>query len=235
MEEKDTVLENTDNNENSVENDNINTTEEAAKTAQKTPEKKSEDKKAASAVFECIETVAFAFCTVVLLFTFVFKVVTVDGHSMETTLHDGERLVITSLFYEPKVGDIVVISRGESYIRASDGKFVTEQKPLIKRVIALGGDTVNIDSENWTITVTKPSGEMVTFKDEEYVNFVKGREMGLGYINYPFVVPENEIFALGDNRTASSDSRYYGSFKSSDVLGKAVFRLSPLDRLGLLY
>ena len=93
-------------------------------------------------ILDWAETFATALCAVVLLFTFAFRVVTVDGQSMEDTLHDGERLIISDLFYKPQTGD-VVITRVDMY----------GDRPLVKRVIATSGQTVDIDFDNWIVTV----------------------------------------------------------------------------------
>ena len=84
-------------------------------------------KKGISSLFEWVETVIFAFCFVVFLFTFVFKIVTVSGPSMNYTLYNGQKLVISSMFYSPQRGDIVVVDTP---------KF---NEPIIKRIIALEG------------------------------------------------------------------------------------------------
>ena len=100
--------------------------------------KVSTSKRVMRAVFDYAETFAYALLTMMILFLFVFRLVTVDGHSMLETLHDGDRLIVSGMFYTPKTGDIVVI-HPDSH-RLSD-------EPIIKRVIAVGGQTVRIDYE----------------------------------------------------------------------------------------
>ncbi len=181
-------------------------------------------KKAVSTLFEWVETVIFAFCFVVFVFTFMFKVVTVSGPSMNYTLYDGQKLIISSMFYTPERGDIVVIDTD---------KF---DEPIIKRIIALEGDTVVIDFENWVTTVTTKEGEVIVYENEEYVNREENGSMG--YSNparYPLTVGEGEIFAMGDNRPHSTDSRSKGCFKESEIIGKAVFRIWPMEKVGTLY
>ncbi len=176
-----------------------------------------------SAVFDWVETIAFAFCFVVLIFTFLFKVVTVKGPSMNYTLYEGQKLVISSLFYAPERGDIVVIDTP---------KF---NEPIIKRIIALGGDTVDIDFENWIINVTTADGKKITYQNEKYVNYISGSDMGDDILTYPLKVEDGKVFAMGDNRLQSTDSRARGTFDESDIIGKAVFRLWPFDKIGTLY
>lgn len=184
---------------------------------------KPDGKKLTNAVFEWIETVLVAFCAVALIFTFLCKVVTVEGPSMNYTLYEGQKLIISSVFYTPQRGDVVVIDTP---------KF---SEPIIKRIIAVGGDTVDIDFDNWKTTVTTKDGEIIVYEDEEYVNFVYGTDMSAsGYLSYPYTVPEGDVFVMGDNRTHSTDSREKGSFSADDILGKAVFRIWPFDKLGIL-
>lgn len=180
-------------------------------------------KKTVATLFEWIETVILAFCFVVFIFTFIFKVVTVSGPSMNYTLYEGQKLIISSLFYTPKRGDIVVVDTE---------KF---DEPIIKRIIALEGDTVMIDFDNWKTTVTTKEGKTIIYENEEYVNRDNG-SMGYSHsLKYPLTVGEGEIFVMGDNRAHSTDSRSRGCFKESEILGRAIFRLWPMDKIGILH
>ena len=180
-------------------------------------------KKGISSIFEWVETVIFAFCFVVFLFTFVFKIVTVSGPSMNYTLYNGQKLVISSMFYSPQRGDIVVVDTP---------KF---NEPIIKRIIALEGDTVDIDFEKWIITVTTEEGEVIIYEDEEYVNRQSGNMTDSSILKYPLKVNDGEIFVMGDNRCHSTDSRAKGCFKESEIIGKAIFRIWPMEKIGTLY
>lgn len=180
-------------------------------------------RKTVATIFEWAETVILAFCFVVFVFTFLFKVVTVSGPSMNYTLYDGQKLIISSMFYTPERGDIVVIDTD---------KF---DEPIIKRIIALEGDTVTIDFDNWVTTVTTKDGEVIEYKNEPYVNREEGGSMG--YYDpkrFPLTVGEGEIFVMGDNRRHSTDSRSRGCFKESEIIGKAIFRIAPIDKIGFL-
>lgn len=168
------------------------------------------------AVFEYLEMLIFAAVTVVLLCTFVFRMVRVDGWSMFPTLTDGDFLVSTHMFYEPQKGDIVVITKPNEI-----------SSPLIKRVIATGGDTVDIDFERGEVTV---NGKLL---EEDYINDLTHYQPPQG-LDYPLTVPEGEVFAMGDNRNESSDSRdaHIGLIDTRYIMGKTIFRLLPVDNIG---
>lgn len=167
-------------------------------------------------VLEFLETIVISVFIVIILFTFIFRIVLVEGASMVPTLKDGDRLVIAHLFYTPKQSDIVVVN--------SEGL----DKTIIKRVIATENQTVYIDFEKHTITV---DGKVL---DEPYINDLTTRNDG-GF-EYPIIVPKNSIFVMGDNRNNSTDSRSpaVGFINEKDVLGRAIFRLMPFNSIGLL-
>ncbi|MBR5307125.1 MAG: signal peptidase I [Clostridia bacterium] len=194
----------------------------------KTPEKG----RFARETVDWVETFAVALCAVVLLFTFVFRVVTVDGRSMMNTLHDKEKLIISDMFYSPEIGDVVIISVPEYY----------GDNPLVKRVIATGGQTVDIDFEKWVVTVdglpvaTDAAGNAT---NESYVNYIPGADMLTGRhhlnpISYPYTVPEGHVFVMGDNRNESADSRYFGAVDERYIIGKVYFRILPFTRMGII-
>ncbi|MGN0536733.1 MAG: signal peptidase I [Acutalibacteraceae bacterium] len=174
--------------------------------------------RAVSSVFEWGNTLIAALIIVVLLMTFVFRQVTVDGVSMENTLKDGDRLITTEVFYTPHNGDIVVISNGKKYI-----------KPIIKRIIATPGQTLSIDFENNEVVV---DGVLL---DETYI---KGRTIRPSRepLEIPSVIPEGYVFVMGDNRENSLDSRsaVIDLIPVEDIMGKAVLRLYPFNSIGIL-
>jgi signal peptidase I len=181
-------------------------------------------------LFDWLETFAFAFAFVLIIFTFLLKIVTVDGHSMEYTLSHGDRLIISDVMYEPKYGDIVVILNERT------------QKPIIKRVIATEGQNVEINFNTWEIMV---DGVLL---DEPYINDeakIEGKPLISDYCVSSFTVGENQVFAMGDNRNNSSDSRFYGNytrqedgsyiytgFSEDDILGRVLLRITPLKKFG---
>lgn len=178
---------------------------------------------------EWAETIIFAFFAVILIFTFLFRQANVDGDSMLPTLMDGEKLIVHHLFYEPKAGDIVIVDSQTSYTYSSDGaliKGVGLGKPIVKRVIATGGDTVDIDFETGEVKV---NDQVLT---EDYINALTQRDEG-GHV-YPVTVPEGCVFVMGDNRMDSLDSRSgaVGFVPEDEIMGKVIFRLWPLSRIG---
>ena len=164
-------------------------------------------------LYEWIEAAIFSLVCVVLVFAFAFRIVGVDGESMQYTLMDQDRLILTSFPYTPDYGDIVVINR-------------YTQEPLVKRVIALEGDTIEITEDEQVML----NGEIL---NEPYLNVsTPPREM-----NGPFTVPEGCVFVMGDNRHNSHDSRYMDlrCISTKDIMGKAVFRIWPFSQIGGLY
>ena len=165
--------------------------------------------------FDWVETTMFCMILAIVVLTYLFQEVQVDGTSMVPTLQDGDRLVTSSLFYHVEPGDIVVINRDEG------------QEPLIKRCIAVAGQTVDIDFDAGVVYVDGVALQ------EDYVNTPTNAHSG-SLIDFPCTVPEGHIFVMGDNRNNSLDSRYaeIGMIDLNDVFGEVIFRLLPLDRFG---
>lgn len=173
-------------------------------------------------IYEWLETFLLALLAVILIFTFLFKFVTVSGDSMRETFHDGERLLISDLFYTPKAGDVVVIDPSRNLELSG---YESKGAPYIKRVIATEGQTVNIDPTNWTVYV---DGKAI---DEPYVlrenGFFVLQDMRKGTLTYPYTVPEGCVFVMGDNRNNSTDSRDLGAIEARYIMGKVFFRIAP--------
>ena len=163
-----------------------------------------------SSVFDWVGAAVVAMVIVVLLFTLFCRVINVSGDSMTNTLQNGEKLILTSVCAIPNYGDVVVVRR-------------ENDSPLIKRVIGLPGDKIFINDETG---IVYRNGEAL---DEPYVRGGFTPSMGL---STAYVVPEDGIFVLGDNRRESMDSRMLrDSVKMEDVVGVVTFRLSPFESL----
>jgi len=162
-------------------------------------------------LYEGVQALVCSVLVVVILFTFVIRLIGVDGRSMVPTLQHGDRLlVLNSMLYDDyKHGDIVVL-RKETFMR----------DPIVKRVIATEGQKVDIDFSNGCVYV---DDELLM---EDYINELTFLEEGT---EFPLTVPENSVFVMGDNRNHSSDSRdsRLGTVDTRYVIGKAVFLAFP--------
>ena len=158
----------------------------------------------------------------VVLFNCVARLTRVDGDSMNNTLQDGEIMLIWSLGYTPKQGDIVVVNK--TPVRLQDWP---EPRAIVKRVIATGGQTVDIDYAAGAVFVDGQPLDEPYLPEEMYL---PGPTMQQTH----WEVPEGSIFVMGDNRNHSTDSRdiQLGSIDTDYILGRAVLALWPSERFG---
>lgn len=170
-----------------------------------------EKKDSGCELYEWVQALVCSVLAVVLLFTFVIRLIGVDGHSMVPTLQDGDRLLVLNSMLDDdyRYGDIVVL-RKDTFLK----------DPIVKRVIATEGQTVDIDFSAGSVYV---DGALLK---ENYINELTFLEEGT---EFPLTVPENSIFVMGDNRNHSSDSRdsRLGTVDNRYVIGKAVFLAFP--------
>ena len=149
---------------------------------------------------------------IMLVFFLLFRIIVVSGDSMYTTLHDGDFLLLASrvFYHNPKQGDIIVASKDS--FRGGE--------PIIKRVIAVEGQTVNIDFPNGIVYVDGVA------LDEPYITTPTNRQEGLAF---PLTVEPGCVFVMGDNRDESWDSRSkeIGLIDERQILGKAIFLFYP--------
>lgn len=176
-------------------------------------------KKFSQTVLEWAEELVIAVVFIAVAFTFLLRVITVTGTSMSPNYDDGDRVLVTGSAFSVKQGDVVVITN-------------VLEEPIIKRVIATEGQTVDFDYEAGAVLVDGQPVDETEFglpngmTDVPYTSFE--------LLEFPQKVPPGCVFVLGDNRSVSEDSRYkvVGMVDRRNILGKAVFHLFPLEKIG---
>ena len=168
-------------------------------------------------VNEWVQCLVFALIFCVILFVFFFRLVDVVGDSMNPTLENADKMVVSDLFYKPKQGDIVIFRKDEY-----------KPEALVKRVIATEGQTVEIDFNKGRVYV---DGVLL---DEPYIAEPTRNQIDFTGIQ---VVPEGCVFVMGDNRNESADSRdsRIGMVDERLIIGKVLFTVFPLDHIGSPY
>ena len=176
------------------------------------PEKRKKEPETLENTIYCwAQALITAVVGVVLLFTFGFRLIGVSGPSMQDTLYTGDRLlVLNAMFCDFKAGDVVVINDYNAELNDT----------LVKRIIAVGGQTVDIDSSSGTVYVDGAA------LDESYT---KGFTAANDGTVFPLTLKEDEVFVMGDHRDHSTDSRRsrLGPVKEGYLQGKALFILTP--------
>ena len=183
-----------------------------------TEEKKKAEGRFTSELFSWGESLMAVLIFFVVVFTFFVRLIGVDGTSMYPTLQDHSVMLVSNLGYMPKKGDIVVLNK----------KGFWNDQPIVKRVIATGGDTVDIDPVTGDVIV---NGEVL---DEPYIYEKINTLERMGDLTYPHTVPEGCIYVLGDNRNGSTDSRWssLGMVDERYVLGHVLSVVFPFNDFG---
>ncbi|HIW15310.1 MAG TPA: signal peptidase I [Firmicutes bacterium] len=168
-----------------------------------------------------MEEIAVAVTIVVLVFTFLFRVVTVNGISMLPNFTGGDRLLVTNIHGDLQQGDVVVAVN-------------VLEEPIIKRVIATENQTVDIDFDTGTVYVDGQPLDETQFGLENGITVKVNTSEEM--ISFPQTVPPGCVFVLGDNRLVSEDSRYMavGMISTDNILGKVFFRIYPFDQMGVI-
>lgn len=166
-------------------------------------------------IYDWMQSLVFALIICIIVFVFIFRIVDVSGDSMNPTLLNGDKLVVSDVFYKPKQGDIVIFRKDEYKAEA-----------LVKRVIATEGQTIEIDFDRGRVYV---DGELL---DEPYIAEPTHNQFDF---QGPQTVPEGCVFVMGDNRNASSDSRraQIGMVDERLIVGKVLLRVFPFDSIGV--
>ncbi|MBR1456803.1 MAG: signal peptidase I [Oscillospiraceae bacterium] len=191
------------------------TSRKTAKEKEEELEKLPADVRARKETYDWIQSLMVALIICVLLFIFCIRIIDVSGTSMNPTLYNGDKMLVSDILYRPKAGDVVVF-KTDTY---------DPNKALVKRIIATEGQEINIDFENGIVYV---DGEPI---QEDYINELTTTK--LDFIG-PQTVPEGCVFVMGDNRNASTDSRKkeIGMVDERMILGRVYCVIFPLTELG---
>lgn len=178
--------------------------------------KKPEQVSGSSEIYDWMQSLVSALLICVLVFAFFIRIIGIIGSSMVPTFHDKDSVIISNMFYEPKQGDVIVLR-----------KLAFEEEPIIKRVIAVAGQTVNIDFDKGIVYV---DGKAL---DEPYI--AEPTHNALDFKG-EITVPDNCVFVMGDNRNNSTDSRrsVIGCVDKRYILGKVLLRILPLNKFGVV-
>ena len=220
------------NKENLKNNVNINENDDKDKVEVKNAEVSGGDTAAANTNWakelrDWVIAIVVAVVIALVVRNYVFTLVKVQGQSMEPSLHNNDRLYVNRMFYKPEKGDIII------FRPATD-----PNRPYVKRVIATEGDTVYIDFNNGDVYVNNELLEEDYIKEKTQLmgSYIKSLiSKGEYSKNSPIVIQPGYVFAMGDNRNNSKDSRELGPIPTDEIMGGAVFRFWPISDAGKIH
>lgn len=202
-------------------------------TAEPAPEE--EKGSLASDIFEITESILINIFVIVMIITYLFHPVNVEGHSMNDTLLNKDRLLMSTVCLDYSYGDIVIVNNDAAYLLDDNGQVYKRdisgerlEECLVKRIIAEPGQTLEIIPETQEVKV-----DGVTLNEP----YIKEPTISGGVFSYPITIPEGYYFVMGDNRNNSADSRNgdVGLIKKDQIYGKALVRFSPFKNFKVLY
>lgn len=165
-------------------------------------------------LFEILEIVIYALILIVFVTVYFFRIINISGLSMLNTLHHFDKVLVMKFNYRPKRGDVVIIRRGQ-YI----------DQPLVKRIIATEGQSIEIDYKNQAVIV-----DGIKIKE----SYLKGPMTSQNDDFTSQIIPKGYCFVMGDNRNKSLDSRFgaVGLVENKNIMGKAAFIVFSFHKIG---
>ncbi len=166
--------------------------------------------------YETIKFIVISALIVLPIRMFIAEPFIVSGSSMDPTFQNGQYLIVDKVTYElgdPKRGDVIIFKYP-----------LDPSKYYIKRIIGLPGETVTMTDTK--ISIKQSDGQKIDWP-EPYITYSIPQ-------NFTKTLPEEQYFVLGDNRPASSDSRIWGTLPRKNIVGRPLFRLLPVGKIGIL-
>ena len=208
----------------------VTSSEDNSESDAETAKAEKKESKIVDDILEIVESTLLTVFVVIMIFTYLLHPITVEGTSMNDTLFKDDRVFMSTVYFGPHYGDIIVINNDAAYLLDENGEIVKRdidgssyKECLIKRVIAEPGQTIDIDPEKEEVLI---DGKVL---DEPYIKDTINT-LSFTAFDFPITIPEGYYFAMGDNRRVSADSRNpdIGLIKKDQIYGKALIRYFPV-------